>query len=107
MSIPLAISQLIETEQSKQSGTLSPNSTLAIALSRIGGGDNHQRIISGTLTELSQQPPEIFGEPLHSLVIVGKRLHHLEVDYALDFAVNKGNWKKVAKEVYGCVLDDD
>ncbi|KAF7782817.1 hypothetical protein Agabi119p4_2193 [Agaricus bisporus var. burnettii] len=106
MSIPLAISQLIETEQSKQSGTLSPDSTLAIALSRVGGGDTQQRIVSGTLTELSKQPPDIFGEPLHSLVIVGKRLHHLEVDYALDFAVNKENWRKVAKEVYGCILDD-
>jgi diphthine synthase len=107
MSIPLAVSQLIETEQSKQQGILSPSATLAIALSRIGGGDTHQRIVSGTLTELSQQPPEIFGEPLHSLVIVGKRLHHLEVDYALDFAVDKDNWKKVAKEVYGCALDDN
>ncbi|KAJ3564232.1 hypothetical protein NP233_g8427 [Leucocoprinus birnbaumii] len=106
MSIPLAVSQLIEVEESRQSGILSPDSTLAIALSRVGGGDGHERIVAGTLTELSQQPAEHFGEPLHSLVIVGKRLHHLEVDYAQEFAVNKDNWRKVAKEVYGCALDD-
>lgn len=106
MSIPLAVSQLIEVEQSRQSGTLSPDTTLAIALSRVGGGEGHQRIVAGTLTDLSRQPAEIFGEPLHSLVIVGKRLHHLEVDYAQEFAVDKGNWRKVAKEVYGCALDD-
>lgn len=106
MSIPRAISQLVEVEQSRQSGTLSPDKTLAIALSRVGGGDDHQRIVAGTLTELSQQSPEVFGEPLHSLVIVGKRLHHLEVDFAQDFAVDKDNWRKVAKEIYECVLDD-
>lgn len=106
MSIPLAVSQLIQVEQSRQSGTLSPDKTLAIGLSRVGGGDDHQRIVAGTLTELSQQPTEIFGEPLHSLVIVGKRLHHLEVDYAQEYAVYKENWRRVAKEVYGCVLDD-
>ncbi|KAF5354920.1 hypothetical protein D9756_005666 [Leucocoprinus leucothites] len=106
MSIPLAVSQLIEVEQSRQSGTLSPDSTLAIALSRVGGGDGHERIVAGTLTELSQHPAEKFGEPLHSLVIVGKRLHHLEVDYAQEFAVNKENWRKVAKEIYGCALDE-
>ncbi|KAF9445309.1 Diphthine synthase [Macrolepiota fuliginosa MF-IS2] len=106
MSIPLAVSQLIEVEQSRLSGTLSPDTTLAIALSRVGGGNGHQRIVAGTLTELSQQPTEVFGDPLHTLVIVGKRLHHLEVDYAQEFAVDKHNWRKVAKEVYGCALDN-
>jgi diphthine synthase len=106
MSIPLAVSQLIEVEHSRQSGTLSPDSTLAVALSRVGGGEGHQRIVAGTLTEFSRQPPEIFGEPLHSLVIVGKRLHHLEVEYAQEFAINKDSWRKVAKEMYGCALDD-
>jgi diphthine synthase len=106
MSIPLAVAQLVEVEQSRQSGTLSPDRTLAIGLSRVGGGDGRECIVAGTLAELLQQPAEIFGEPLHSLVIVGKRLHHLEVDYAQEFAVNKDNWRRVAKEVYGCALDD-
>lgn len=105
MSIPLAVSQLIEVEKSRNLGTLSPDNTLAIALSQVGGGNGHECIVAGTLTELSQQPSEKFGEPLHSLVIAGKRLHHLEVEYAEDFSVNKENWRKVAKDVYDCALN--
>ncbi|KAF8911646.1 tetrapyrrole methylase [Gymnopilus junonius] len=68
--------------------------TLAIALSRVGGGPENERIVA-----------EKFGEPLHSLVIAGKRLHHLEVDYAEAFAIDRENWRRVAKEVYGCALE--
>lgn len=105
MSIPRAISQLIEIESSRQTGILTPDTTLAIAISRVGGDTEQQRIVAGTLTELSECSEETFGEPLHSLVIVGKRLHHLEVEYADEFAVDKEKWRGVAKEVYGCVLD--
>lgn len=103
MSIPLAISQLIETELSRQTGILNPSTTLAIALSRVGADD--QRIIAGTLNELLNHPAENYGEPLHSLVIVGKRLHHLEVDYAEEFAINRESWRRVAKEDYKCALE--
>lgn len=102
MSILQAVSQLLEIEALRKTGTLSPDRTLAIALSRVGGGDEHQRIVSGTLAELASHPSEAYGEPLHSLVIVGKRLHHLEVEYAETTAVNKENWRRVAEEVYGC-----
>ena len=104
MSIPQAVSQLVEVEASRNSGTLAPDSTLAIALSRVGGGSD-ERIVAGTLSELLAQPPEVYGEPLHSLIVVGKRLHHLEVDYAERFSVNRETWRDVAKRVYGCALD--
>ncbi|EIM80545.1 Diphthine synthase [Stereum hirsutum FP-91666 SS1] len=104
MSIPLAVSQLLEVESTRQSGILSPETTLAIAVSRVGGGE-HQRIVCGTLQELSEQPDDVYGEPLHSLVIVGKRLHHLEAEYAESYAVNKENWITVAKNVYQCNFD--
>ncbi|CDO72588.1 hypothetical protein BN946_scf184985.g7 [Trametes cinnabarina] len=104
MSIPQAVSQLLEIERMRRSGTLIPDETLAIALSRVGGGPE-ERIVAGTLAELLAAPPEVYGQPLHSLVIVGKRLHHLEVEYAESFAVNKENWRKVASRVYGCALD--
>ncbi|KAL4068679.1 tetrapyrrole methylase [Scleroderma yunnanense] len=105
MSIPQAVSQLLEIESLRAENILSPKTTLAIALSRVGGDADNQRIVCGTLEELSQQPTEAFGEPLHSLVIVGKRLHHLEVEYAETYAVCKETWKRVAKEEYGCTLD--
>ncbi|SAM84244.1 probable DPH5-diphthamide methyltransferase [Ustilago bromivora] len=43
-----------------------------------------------------------FGEPLHSLVIVGKRLHPLERDYAASYACPGSQFLQVAHEVYGC-----
>ena len=105
MSIPLAVSQLLDIETLRSTGILDPDKTLAVALSRVGGGDDNQRIIAGTLRELLNHPERAFGEPLHSLVIVGKRLHHLEVEYATGFAINQENWKTVAKDIYGCALD--
>ncbi|KAK6904395.1 diphthine synthase [Kwoniella mangroviensis CBS 8507] len=80
---------------------LPPSETLAISLSRIGTPT--QKLISGTLEELAQLSEEEFGDPLHSVVIVGKKLHPLEFEYAGRFAVGgeQGAWWKVGKEVYG------
>ncbi|WRT68959.1 diphthine synthase [Kwoniella shivajii] len=80
---------------------LPPDQTLAISLSRIGTPT--QKLISGTLTELSKLSDEEFGDPLHSVVIVGKRLHPLEFEYAGKFAVNgeKGDWWRVGQQIYG------
>jgi diphthine synthase len=104
MSIPTAVSQLIETEGTRQEGILNPDTTLAIALSRVGGGSENERIVAGTLRELLDHPAEAYGQPLHSLVIVGKRLHHLEVEYAEDYAINRKSWRDIAKNVYKCAL---
>jgi diphthine synthase len=106
MSIPQAVSQLLEIESLRQSGTLVPEETLAIGLSRVGGDELQQKIVSGTLADLAVQPTDVFGEPLHSLVVVGKRLHHLEVEYAEQYAVNAETWRNIARDVYKCALDD-
>ena len=106
MSIPQAVSQLLEIESLRQSGILSPQETLAIGLSRVGGDESQQKIVSGTLAELAVQSADVFGEPLHSLVIVGRRVHHLEVEYAEQYAVNAVNWRNVARDAYKCALDD-
>ncbi|KAI6100495.1 hypothetical protein F5141DRAFT_984109, partial [Pisolithus sp. B1] len=98
MSIPQAVSQLLEVESLRTENILSPKTTLAIALSCIGcdAGSNNtqQHIVCGTLKQLSEQPPESFGEPLHSLVIIGKRLHHLEVVYMEEYAVCREMWRQ-------------
>ncbi|KIJ51413.1 hypothetical protein M422DRAFT_244585 [Sphaerobolus stellatus SS14] len=104
MSIPVAVSQILETEEQRDRGVLKPTETLAIGIARVGGG-NEQRIVAGTLQELQNADPSIFGEPLHSLIIVGKRLHHLEVDYAAEWAISPDTWKGVAQNVYGCNMD--
>jgi len=103
MTVPVAVGQLIQTEENRQEGILFSKKTLAIGLSRVGG--EGQKMVAGTLEELHNAAPEIFGEPLHSLVIVGKRLHHLEVEYAATFAINQATWKTVAQNVYGCSME--
>ncbi|CUA71715.1 diphthine synthase [Rhizoctonia solani] len=109
-----AVSQILESEviraasasseEPKAHGYLKPESTLAIALSRVGSPDK-QRIVCGTLRQLSELAEEDFGEPLFSVVIVGKRLHELEVQYSESWAADKAEWRRVAKEVYGARLD--
>ena len=111
-----------EVEEEVGVGILDPKNALVIALSRMGAhppppssaSDDHtshlsydgEHIVSGTLDDLLSVPPEdhqrVFGSPLHSLIVVGKRLHVLEAEYAEAFAVNKENWRRVVKDVY-CV----
>lgn len=105
MSIPLAVEQLLEIEQKRAEGVLPGDKTLAIALSRVGGGSDRERIVAGTLEQLRDAPPETFGEPLHSLVLVGKRLHPLEAEFAEQFALDASSWRAVAKDVYKCHLE--
>src|SRR3954471_19470556 len=80
---------------------LPPSETLAMTLSRIG--TSSQRIVSGTLSELAELSEEDYGGPLHSVVILGKRVHPLELEYAGKFCLggSNGQWWKVGKEVYG------
>lgn len=114
-----------EVEEELGEGILDPKKTLVIALSRMGAhpppssstSDDHafanpsydgEHIVSGTLDDLLSVPPEdqqrVFGSPLHSLIVVGKRLHVLEAEYAEAFAVDKENWRRVAKDEYGVAL---
>ncbi|KAF8608203.1 Diphthine synthase [Ceratobasidium sp. AG-I] len=114
MNPATAVSQILEsestrsasasTEEPKIHGYLKPDDTLAIALSRVGSPDK-QRIVCGTLRQLSELGEEEFGEPLFSLVIVGKHLHELEVLYVEPWAVDKAEWRRVARDVYGARLD--
>ena len=55
-----------------------------MGVARVGADD--EQIIAGTLEELSNVD---MGRPLHSLVLVGKRMHELERDFVRDFAVNR------------------
>ena len=107
MSPHVAFEQILQTEASRhQAGTsspslLPPDQTLALSLSRIGTPT--QKIVAGTLSELAALTEEEFGPPLHSVVIVGKRLHPLELEFAGRWCVGGecGAWWKVGREVYG------
>ncbi|KAJ4483572.1 tetrapyrrole methylase [Lentinula aciculospora] len=132
MTVRQAVSQLLEIEALREEGVLDADKTLAVAMGRVGGLDN-QRILAGPLSSFLRAPPDAFGPPLHSMIIVGKRLHHLEVEYGEVFAETLGEvvalsesdlegearyelrdkgrkegrekWRDVASKVYGLVLD--
>ena len=100
MDIPTALDQLRYTESIRNEGILAPATTLALAVSRLGSGpENNELIVAGTLAELAQLSPDAFGQPLHSLVIVGPRVHPLEIEFAAQFAVNPDSWRNLARIV--------
>ncbi|GAO51942.1 Diphthine synthase [Saitoella complicata NRRL Y-17804] len=89
MTVAQCAEQMLEIEELRGEGVYTPN-TIAIGVSRIGSHD--QRIVTGTLQELSEAD---LGPPLHSLVLLGSRVHELEVDYIRAFALNKETFEQV------------
>lgn len=83
MSISTACEQLLEIEEEQGLGVSPPNA-LAVGLARVGAED--EKIVAGTLDELKGVD---FGGPLHSLVLVGKNVHELELEYLRGFVVNE------------------
>jgi len=88
MSIETAAQQLLEVQESRNETNYSAT-TPCIAVSRLGSP--RQVLKAGTLEELSQYES---GEPLHSLIILGNRIHDLESDYFMQWAVNQDTLKQ-------------
>ncbi|GAV54476.1 hypothetical protein ZYGR_0AM00140 [Zygosaccharomyces rouxii] len=80
MSISQCCEQLLEVEEKRGTKAYTPD-TPAVAVSRLGSAS--QQFKAGTIKELSQYDA---GEPLHSLVILGRQCHELELEYLLEFA---------------------
>lgn len=99
MSPAVALEQILSLLPSEEASSLVPSETLAISISRVGSPT--QKLIAGTVEELAALPEEAFGGPLHSLVLVGKRVHPVERDFALQFAINRESWLAGCKR-YGC-----
>jgi len=95
MTVAQCASQMLETEEERKEGILSPDS-LAIGAARVGAPD--QKLAAGTLKELSKFD---LGAPLHSLVLLGKRTHDLERDYIEAFAINKATFEAAWKHKNG------
>jgi len=79
--------------------SFSERETLALSLSRVGTPT--QSISSGTIASLAAKEEDFFGGPLHSLVIVGHRVHPMEIQYAAQWAVDENEWWSVAEKYYG------
>ncbi|OMJ19843.1 Diphthine synthase [Smittium culicis] len=69
--------------------------TLAVAVARLGS--DSQEIKVGTLNSLRNVD---LGKPLHSLVIVGKRLHMLERDIMREYAVDRDEFDHIVSRDY-------
>lgn len=74
--------QMLETEDERSEGIYGSDS-MAVAVARVGAED--QRIVSGTLQQLSDVD---MGPPLHSLILLGYRVHELERDFIRTFSVD-------------------
>lgn len=85
MSVNTAASQMLEIAKLKEEEGEVPcydEDTMAIGVGRIGAKD--QKIVAGTLKQLVEAD---VGPPLHSLVLVGSRVHPLELDYLKHYEI--------------------
>lgn len=87
MDIATAAQQLLEVEEDKQEGAYTPE-TPCVAVSRLGSPQ--QTFKAGTLREMAEYDA---GEPLHSLVLMGRQVHDLELDYLYQFTDNREQFK--------------
>ncbi|AEO66585.1 uncharacterized protein THITE_2114762 [Thermothielavioides terrestris NRRL 8126] len=97
MSAGTCARQMLEIEEEKGQGAYGPDS-LAIGAARVGG--KTEKFVAGTLRELCDAD-DALGPPLHSLVLLGRRTHELELEFTREFAINKENWDRVWKADYG------
>lgn len=79
MSIDTAAKQLLEIEELRQEGVYNENS-ICVAVSRLGSPT--QKFKVDTLKNLTQYDA---GEPLHSMVLVGSKVHELELQFMAAF----------------------
>ncbi|KAL0091018.1 diphthine synthase [Phycomyces blakesleeanus] len=94
MTVNQAVEQLLEIEENRKQGICTPES-LAIGCARIG--TSTEQIVAGSLSELLEVD---FGGPLHSLVLVGSKMHHMEADFIRAYAVNVESFDALVKKQY-------
>lgn len=70
--------------------------TLAIGIARLGSYTD-QVLKAGSLKQLATQD---YGPPLHSLVIVGNRMHVLEADYMRRYVVGREEFDQILEQDY-------
>jgi len=94
MTVAQCAEQMLEIEEERREAVYQDDS-LAIGAARVGAKE--QRMVCGTLKELSQVD---LGPPLHSLVLLGKRTHELERDFIRAMAVDTKTFDESWKRYY-------
>lgn len=92
MSIATAAEQMLEIEEKRNQKAYSAN-TPCIGVSRLGSPT--QAFRADTLGELVNYD---CGEPLHSLIILGNKVHELETDFIADFSPDQERLRKAINE---------
>lgn len=87
MDIATAAQQLLEVEEIRNEKAYTPD-TPCVAVSRLGSPT--QLFKAGSLKELAEYDA---GEPLHSLIMLGRQVHDLELEYLYQFVDNKEQFK--------------
>ena len=95
MSVAQCCAQLLEVEEERKQGVCGAEK-LAVGIARAGGGET-QRIVAGTLLELSNTD---LGSPLHSVVLCGHRMHEMEWEFVREYAVDKDKFDVIWKREY-------
>ncbi|KAK3113573.1 diphthine synthase [Teratosphaeriaceae sp. CCFEE 6253] len=94
MTVAQCAGQMVEVEEDRQKGVCGKE-RLAVGVARLGSDD--QRIVAGTLEELSGAD---LGPPLHSVVLCGRKMHEMEWEYVREFAVDQANFDRIWKADY-------
>ncbi|KAJ6257131.1 Diphthine methyl ester synthase [Drechslerella dactyloides] len=88
MTVAQCAQQMLMTEESRGEAVYRKDS-LAIGIARLGS--ENQTIVVGTLEELASSD---LGPPLHSLVLIGRKIHELEITFIRDFAIDPESFDK-------------
>ncbi|QEL59858.1 diphthine synthase [Candidozyma auris] len=91
MDIKTAAQQLLEVEETRGENAYTPD-TPCVAVSRLGSPT--QKFKAASLKELADYDA---GEPLHSLVMLGRQVHELELEYLYQFVDDKEKFKALVE----------
>lgn len=91
MDISTAAEQLLEIEELRQEQAYTPE-TPCVAVSRLGSPT--QKFHAGTLKQMAEYDA---GEPLHSLIMLGRQVHDLELQYLYQFVADRELFRKLVE----------
>ena len=94
MTAAQCASQMIEIAEGRSDNAYGPDS-LAVAVARLGAED--QKMVAGTLQQLATVD---LGPPLHSLILLGSRVHDLEHEFIKELAVEPQVFDAAWKAAY-------
>lgn len=95
MTASQCATQMLQIEEDRAENAYGADS-LAVGVARLGAHD--QRMAAGTLKQLTEFD---LGPPLHSLVLLGRRAHDMERDYIREYSIDKEEFDKSWRGIYG------